>query len=151
MRRHSKRPSTELREQISEELTEAQNLLYERCRAQQDLPNLAADDEAEEVRTIESTSVRSPSPPNAPPDVRSSSPTPPYALQDPAPHPGNCLAEIDAYANQFDHNDSRAMIMQKTTSWLAQLYGRWTTLSTGDSATGRALWMKRKLLIWRLP
>lgn len=55
-----------------------------------------------------------------------------------APHPGNYLAEIDAYAYELTQNDSRAMIMQKTTLWLAQLYGRWTTLSDDEFASQNA-------------
>jgi hypothetical protein len=110
--RRSKQKSTELRDEIDEELTEAQNLLYERCRAQHQLPELAVHDDTSAVPAIACESginlnlIKS---------------------------LGHSLAEIDAHAARLTGDGSRAIIMQNAATWLAQLYEQWTTLSQDDS------------------
>ena len=42
---------------------------------------------------------------------------------------GPTLRQIDSYAGGLSGSNDRAMIMKKTSSWAAQLYSQWTTLS----------------------
>lgn len=109
--------SHELRDEIEEELTEAQTLLYERYRAQRRLPELVVHNDTGVVPAIAHS-----------PGLE----TLPRALHtdlDLVQSPRHTLAEIDAQAAQLTDGGSCAVVMQSTATWLADLYEHWTTSS----------------------
>jgi hypothetical protein len=128
MNRRSKKKSSAQQEEIGQRLSEVQNLVYERCQAQRQLPILAGKAERDSVPMLPlatsselsiTTQIES-----AKELIRSTGPT---------------LRQIDAYVATLTDSDDRIMILQQTSSWVAQLYSQWTTLSENTNGEDAGL------------
>jgi hypothetical protein len=116
--RRSKKKSRLETEEVKEALNEVQNSIYERCQAQRQLSTLAERaerDSAPMLPLAASTELAIASEVEINQQlIKSTGPT---------------LRQIDSYAGSLSGSNDRALIMQKTSSWVAQLYSQWTTLS----------------------
>jgi hypothetical protein len=125
--RRSQKKSKREKDEISSRLQEQQNLLYERCQAQRQLQGLAERANRDSMPLLTSTG-----------SVDLSLMHKEDSNYDMANSSGGTLAQIDAYTSGLSAGNERALILQRTTSWLAQLYAHWTTLSDDRDGGDRA-------------
>jgi hypothetical protein len=123
--RRSKKKSRHEKEEVSTQLSEVQNLVYERCQAQRHLSVLA--EKAEKAERDSMLLLPSETPSEMSVATRSES------HRELVKSSGPTLGQIDAYAAGLSGGDDRTMILRKTNLWVAQLYEQWTTLSANNT------------------